>query len=123
MSGDKLLLDTNVILYLLGDEDIEDKFSEKQLAISVITEVELLSYPKISVQEEQIILSFLDIVKRIPFDESIQKETIYLRRKYKMNLPDAIICATAKAYGLILVTNDIALHTVQELKVMGLDSL
>ncbi len=29
MSGNKLLLDTNIVLYLLGSKDIDDKFSGK----------------------------------------------------------------------------------------------
>lgn len=43
MNGNKLFLDTNVILYLLGgDETLAIFLDKKQLYISVITELELL---------------------------------------------------------------------------------
>jgi len=48
MSGNKLFLDTNIILYLLaGDTTLADLLDEKQLYVSVISEMELLSYIRI----------------------------------------------------------------------------
>ena len=45
MNGNKFLLDTNAVLYILGgDETLSDFLFEKELYISVITEMELLSY-------------------------------------------------------------------------------
>lgn len=44
MNGNKLLLDTNIIICLLDeDETLAEVLSNKQLYISVITEMELLS--------------------------------------------------------------------------------
>lgn len=53
MNGNKLLLDTNTILYLLnGDETLADFLEQKELYISVITELELLSYKNITATEQ-----------------------------------------------------------------------
>ncbi len=45
MSGNKFLLDTNAVLYILaGDEILADLLNGERLYVSIITEMELLSY-------------------------------------------------------------------------------
>lgn len=59
MNGTKLLLDSNIILYLLnGDKTLADFLQEKELFISIITEMELLSFSGISIKEQKQIQSF-----------------------------------------------------------------
>lgn len=54
MSGSNLLLDTNIILYFLsGDETLSSILEENQLYISVISEMELLSFSQLSENELQ----------------------------------------------------------------------
>lgn len=54
MSGTNLLLDSNIILYLLGgDVTLADFLSEKQLFVSIITEMELLSFKGLTGKEEK----------------------------------------------------------------------
>ena len=46
MSGNKLVLDTNIVLYLLaGDKTVAEFLQDKQGYVSVITELELIGYP------------------------------------------------------------------------------
>jgi len=53
MNGNKLFLDTNIVLYLLnGDETLAELLNEKQLYISVITELELLAFKGITLKED-----------------------------------------------------------------------
>ena len=107
MSGNKLLLDTNIILYLLGgDETIAELLDKKEVYISVITEMELLSFSEISKEEEQVIKDFIKECKVVLINSEIKNEAVYLRRKYKTKLPDAIIIATALYLNLPLVTAD-----------------
>ena len=108
---------------MLSSNDVAKTLSNKKAAVSEISEIELLSFPKITATEEQIILRFLDVIEVIPMNKDIKEHTIHLRRKYKFKLPDAIICATALSYNLTLVTNDLALHKVSEISVMGLEQL
>lgn len=42
----------------------------------------------------------------IPLDDSIVRETIALRKIYKIKLPDAVIAATTLVHGLSLITRD-----------------
>lgn len=73
MSGVKLLLDSNIILYLLnGDQTLSDFLHNKQLYISIITEMELLSFKGISAEENKQIQSFLSQCKTININSSIK---------------------------------------------------
>ncbi len=118
-----MLLDTNIVLYLLGSNEVVQSLSGKLVAVSEISEIELLSYPKISIAEEQVIIKFLGLVRVIPMSPEIRQKTIEIRRKYHFRIPDSIIVATAWEYGVTLVTNDLALHRVTEIEVIGLEDL
>ena len=49
MTGNKIFVDTNILIYLLnGDLDIAKILDGKDIVISVITELELKSFPKIT---------------------------------------------------------------------------
>jgi hypothetical protein len=112
MSGLKYLLDTNILIGLFTDNaEIITFLQRKNLileecGISVISRIELLSYPQLSEKETNIILEKLAPIKPVPFDEKIEKETITLRKKLKLKIPDAIILATAITNNLELITLD-----------------
>jgi len=63
MSGNKIFLDTNILLYLLGgDTTIAELLNGKQFYIAFITQLELLGYSELDSKQEEIIdvlLSFL----------------------------------------------------------------
>jgi predicted nucleic acid-binding protein len=49
MNGNRLLLDTNAVLYVLGgDETLAAFLNGKELFLSIIAELELLSYKKLT---------------------------------------------------------------------------
>ncbi len=109
------LLDTNIVLYLLGGK-LNEPLPEGEYFVSVITEIELLSYPAVSIQEEQQIqkcLADLTIVELLP---EVKQLAIPLRRQYHLKLPDAIIAATALVLKAELLTNDLRLARVTELQ-------
>lgn len=116
MSGNKLFLDTNIILYLLnGDETLAELLHQKQLYISIITELELLAYSDITEEDEKVIKEFIEQCKIISINNTIKKETIRIRKTYSTKLPDSIIIATALDLDLPLITSDIAFKKVNEL--------
>jgi len=116
MSGNKLFLDTNIILYLLnGDETLAELLNNKQLYISIITELELLSYKKITLKEERVIAEFITLCKTININNTVKQETVRIRKTYGTKLPDSIIIATALYLDLPLITSDIAFKKVDEL--------
>lgn len=119
MSGTKLLLDTNVVLYLLsGDRTIADLIDEKQLYISIITELELLGYQLITDEDQKQIKAFLEECKIINIGAQIKKQTIELRKTYKLKLPDSIIAATSKHLDIPLITSDQGFNKIEEIDVL-----
>ena len=96
MNGNSILLDTNIVLYLLnGDKTLIPLLENKQLIVSFITELELLCYKGIKDKDHLIIKEFLSNCIIIDINNLIKENTIDLRRKYSLKLPDCIIIATS----------------------------
>ncbi|PZX36856.1 hypothetical protein LX97_03321 [Nonlabens dokdonensis] len=116
MSGNKLFLDTNIILYLLnGDQTLAELLDGKQLYISVITELELLAFKGIATSEEEVISEFISQCKTISINKTVKEETIRIRKSYGTKLPDSIIIATALYLDFPLITADVEFKKVEEL--------
>ncbi len=63
MSGSRIFVDTNILLYFLnGESEVVDMISDKDLYISFVTELELLSFPRLTAKEEKLINELLKIV-------------------------------------------------------------
>ncbi len=114
-----ILLDTNIVLYFLGGK-LVNPLQSANYSISVITEIELLSYPSLDSDEEKRIISFLNQIAVVGIDTNIKNLTISLRKQYKLKLPDAIIVATAQFLGATLLTNDIRLTNLTEINTQSL---
>jgi len=107
MNGNSLLLDSNIVLYLLnGEATLIPLLEDKQLYLSFITQLELLSFPEISEKEINKIKSFIDECIIIEMSSTIKKYTIELRKKHQLKLPDAIIAASSLYINVPLVTAD-----------------
>lgn len=119
MSGNKYLLDTNAVLYILnGDATLADFLFEKELYLSIISEMELLSYKNITDKEKQEIEEFLKEFIIININEKIKQHTIEVKKGSSMKLPDSIIAATAIALKLPLLTSDKLFKTVKYLNLV-----
>jgi len=118
MSG-KYLFDTNAIIYALNDGKV---FPSGNYAISIITEMELLSYPKLREIEKQDIQNLLSHFEIFNITKEIKEQTINIRQNNGIKLPDSIICATALVNNMILVSNDKQLSKVKDLKVVSLEA-
>jgi len=116
----KFLLDTNVVIYLLGGR-LRHALPQGDFGVSVITEIELLSYPALAPDDEAAARGFLDAVARHPLTDSIRDRTIALRRQYRLKLPDALIAATALDTGATLLSNDQQLLVVPSLMVQAVE--
>lgn len=107
MNGSDLLADTNILLYILqGNKTIGDLVKGYKIHISFISELELFSFKQISSSEEQAILYLLNYCSLIGWNEKIQKEAIFLRRKTGLKIPDSLILATAIINNIPLITAD-----------------
>ena len=101
----KQLLDTNIILYFLAGK-LKKPLLDNEYYVSIITQLELLSYPNLDSKSEYSIDLFLKEIKVINITPEIITKTIEIRRKFKFKLPDSIIIATAKVLNLEILSND-----------------
>jgi len=106
MSGIDFLIDTNIPVYVLEGHPAVKGIMHCSAAISVITEMELLGKKGLPPQEESQIRALLQDCEILAFTDAIKTATIMLKQQYFFKLPDAIIAATAKQYGMLLVTAD-----------------
>jgi len=118
MNGNKYLLDTNIVLYIIGGKIEPSDIPKGKYSISFITELELLGYSGLSFEESRIIEEYLSSAVIFDINQQIKQKTILLRRKHKIKLPDAIICATAIWSGARLVTTDKALKSIESVIVL-----
>ena len=110
MNGHKYVFDTNAIVYYLQNRPewvnfIDGTPMTKRVA-SVVTRIELLSYPGLTANDEDRVRRFLAGLRVVPLDETIETAAIALRRAARLKLPDAVIAATALSLGATLITGD-----------------
>ena len=74
-----ILLDTNVILYLLEGR-LTEPLASGQYFVSVITEIELLSYPSLGSYEEMQIRKFLRKITVVRIENYIKNGQLHFAR-------------------------------------------
>ena len=115
MNGIDFVADTNALIYLLNGNSCMLPFLNKNLAFSVISEMELLSFSGITEAEENNIKALLNDCEEISLLKDVKDKAIELRKKYKTKLPDAIVAASAIVNNLPLITADKGFNQIQEL--------
>ena len=116
MNGNKLLLDTNIILYLLnGEETLIEILQGKKVFISFITELELYSFKELNEVDKIKIDSVLSQCTIIDINAGIKSNTINIRRQNKTKLPDSIIAGTSLYMGIPLISSDNGFNKIQNL--------
>jgi predicted nucleic acid-binding protein len=119
MDGKSVLVDTNVIVYLIGGHrKAADLLINHSLHFSFITEIELLSFKKLTKAEGQIIRQILAEGLVFQSDSVITSLATTIRLDHGLEVPDAIIAATAIRYNLPLVSADSDLSKVRGLQLI-----
>lgn len=114
------LLDTNAIIHLIGGR-LAAPLLAGHYSFSVISEIELLSFPGLSEEDEQKIGALLALLDRVELDQAVRLEAIKLRKQKRLKLPDAVIAASAISRHATLLTNDQALHAINGLTAQTLN--
>jgi len=117
--GLNYVLDTNAIIYAQKGM-LTEGLPLGQHFVSVITEIELLSFPHLTTEQEQALLDLLGDVTVITIDDEVKRKAIDLRRRHHLRIPDAIIAATAIMLDAQLLTNDAKLAAVPGLRCSSL---
>ena len=113
MERKNYLIDTNVAIYYFGlalsaeSEKYMDMVLGGRYTISVINRIELLGFKSLNVDESKALSSFISNSDIFDLEENIILETIQIRQKYSIKLPDAIIAATCLVNNCILITNNV----------------
>lgn len=116
MIGNSIVLDTNIVLYLLnGDEELASILNQMQLYVSVITEIELLGYQEISIDDRVKIKYFLSECIIVPLNDEIKNICIAIKQISKVKTPDAIVAATSIYNQIPLITSDKGFEKIQDL--------
>jgi predicted nucleic acid-binding protein len=112
--GSRRALDTNAVLYMFSGR-LQVPLEPEEYVVSIITEIELLSFPALTPATEAEIRAFLSDVDLIELTPEIKERAILVRRRHRLKLPDAIIAATAMEMDAELVTNDARFAAVEGL--------
>ena len=101
-----LLLDTNILIDVLRGEAPALAWLEQQQQprISVISWIEVLVGCREG--ESGRVQAWLDTFPRLPLDDAIALESVRLRQRHGLKIPDAIILATARCADLTLATRN-----------------
>ena len=122
MNGANLLLDTNIVIFHLhGNKTAYNLIANNSIFISVITEMELLSFRGLSKEEENTINELLSVFTIINLKDSIKNKAINLRKEHNFKLPDAIIVALASYLNCSFVSDDKKLLDINEVSGVALD--
>jgi len=106
MNGIDFFVDTNVLIYVMEGHPAVSGMMHCSVAVSVISEMELLGKKNIAPHEIKSIRNLLKDCEIIDLDNTIKEIAISLRQQQSIKIPDAIIAATAKSFNLPLITAD-----------------
>ena len=121
MNGIDFFVDSNILIYMLEKHPAVSIISQFSLAVSVITEIELLGKKGITLHEANTIRGILKGCETVDFSDTIKEIAISLKQKYSIKIPDAIIAATAKCFNLPLVTADMDFKKMDDVDIVILD--
>ena len=117
MSGDSIVIDTSLIINLFnGVTEVQELITDRNLFVSIISEIEVLSFPNITTTEKALLKKFLSECYLVDIEPAIKEITIEIRSKFKTKLPDAVISATAMYFDLPLFTMDKGFNKINDLQ-------
>src|SRR3989339_1932065 len=109
---EKFIIDTNIIIYYLDDKIPKGELKKLEnifiisFNISTITKIELLGWNKIDSKTKKKINEFFENANVHYVNSIIEHNTIELKQKYKIAIPDAVLAATALVNNFTLVTRN-----------------
>ena len=115
------LADTNFLIHIHEGKSFVAPFLDYLFGISFITEIELLGHKNITKNEEIVLKKLLKDSFIFNFNDEIKLQTIELKKKYSIKLPDAIIASTSIVFQIPLITSDKGFKKIEELDLIFLE--
>jgi predicted nucleic acid-binding protein len=103
----KAVFDTNILIdFLTGRAEARDEIARFDApAISIVTWMEVMvGATEAEAAETRAWLSTFEV---IGLDPPVAEDAVALRHSHRLKLPDAIVWASARARGAMLVTRDL----------------
>jgi predicted nucleic acid-binding protein len=102
----KPVFDTNILIdYLNGFDQAAQEIGRYPAAtISPVTWIEVMAGA--APAEEAAVRAFLARFEQVPLNRAVAETALTLRRKHGIRLPDAIIWASARSQGTLLITRN-----------------
>lgn len=119
------LLDNNAISLFFSGQLSENGMGfvaeviDNKPIISVITQIEDLSWITKDKSKEKIVKEFVNDAEIISLSLDIVAQCVKIRRSRKMKTPDAIIAATAIVLQYTLISSDNDFNSIPALKVLN----
>ena len=110
--AERYLIDTSVVIKYLNASFSSnslnklDQIIDQESRISFITEIELQVWNPANPDDMSIYQEFVANSQVIGIDSNIIRETIRIRKQYRIKLPDALIAATALVNDFVLVADN-----------------
>jgi predicted nucleic acid-binding protein len=103
----KAVFDTNILVdYLKGVRAAKEELGRYRIRqISIITFIEVMVGAE-NTAEESAIRGFLATFEVLELSAEIAQEAISIRKELRLKIPDAIVYATARTQGCILVSRN-----------------
>ncbi len=106
-TGMKAVFDTNILVdYLGGSEAARGELARYRVRlISIITAIELMAGAR-DAREEAAIRGLLSSFEILDLSAEIAQEAVVIRKELRLKIPDAIVYATARTQGCLLVSRN-----------------
>lgn len=104
-----ILLDSNVVIYLRDPkwgEKILSQIEDERLATCNVVIAEVLGFRGLEKSDTRYFEQLFVTMKNHEFDDTVTRIVIELRKHHTIQLPDAIIAATALVNDLSLCTHN-----------------
>ena len=83
MSGDRIVVDTSLILNLFnGIKEVQELITDRNLFVSIISEIEVLSFPNITPKDSELLKGFLSECYIVDIEPAIKDITIDIRSRF-----------------------------------------
>ncbi len=107
MSGERVVVDTSALVdFAKGDPAVAHVLIGLEVHISIITEIEFLSWPGLAESRQVDAHAYLGQYSSNGIGDSIRDKAAWIKRTFKLKLPDAVIAATAVHLNAPLITRD-----------------
>jgi predicted nucleic acid-binding protein len=119
MNGIDLFVDTNILINLAEDKKGVDQYLEgNNLFVSIVTEIELLGWHKITPNQKNFFQKLLNDCTIIGLINPVKELAIELKQKHRIKLPDSLIAASAIHLDIPLLSQDQGFEKIKNLNLV-----